>query len=91
MDEIIEAAKQIREDIDSLPIVQEYYRLKDLYENDKELEELRRESARLTNEGKEEEKKNLLHIYENHPLVNNYNIAKEQVQELLLSIKEIID
>jgi len=91
MDEIIEAAKQIREDIDSLPIVQEYYRLKDLYENDKELEELRREIARLTNEGKEEEKKNLLHIYENHPLVNNYNIAKEQVQELLLSIKEIID
>ena len=91
MDKIIEQAKQLREDIDSHPIVKEYYRLKKLYENDKELEQLRREIARLTSEGKEEEKKNLLHMYENHPLVNNYNIAKEQVEELLISIKDIID
>ena len=37
MDKIIEKAKSLREDIDNLPEVKEYYRLKTLYENDKEL------------------------------------------------------
>lgn len=91
MDELIKSAKEIREDVDNLPLVKEYYRLKELYENDKELEKLRKEIARLASEGKEEERKNLLHIYETHPLVSNYTSVKEEVMELLLSIKNIIE
>ena len=55
MDKIIEEAKALRKDIDSLPEVQEYYRLKTLMENDEELKRLRLEIARLAKEGKTEE------------------------------------
>ncbi len=91
MDKIVQDAKKLREEIDNLPTVQEYYHLKSLYEADEELANMRREIARLKNEGKEEERKNLLEIYNNHPLVNNYELAKQEVESLLLVIKNIID
>lgn len=91
MDKIIEEAKSLRNDIDSLPEIQEYYRLKELMENDKELSRLRIEIARLANEGKTEERKNLLTIYNSHPLVNNYNIAMEEAKSILRAIKDIIN
>ena len=91
MDKIIEEAKSLRKDIDSLPEIQEYYRLRNLMENDKELSRLRIEIARLANEGKLEERKNLLEIYNSHPLVNNYNIAMEEAKTILITIKDIIN
>ena len=91
MDKIVQDAKKLREEIDNLPTVQEYYRLKSLYEADGELANMRREIARLKKEGKEEERKNLLMVYNNHPLVNNYELAKQEVESLLLVIKNIID
>ena len=91
MDKVVQDAKKLREEIDNLPTVQEYYHLKSLYEADEELANMRREIARLKNEGKEEERKNLLEIYNNHPLVNNYELAKQEVESLLLVIKNIID
>ena len=91
MDKIIEEAKSLRNDIDSLPEIQEYYRLKNLMENDEELATLRKEIARLAQEGKNEERKNLLEIYNNHPLVNNYNLAMEEAKSILLAIKDIIN
>ena len=91
MDKIIEEAKSLRNEIDSLPEIQEYYRLKNLMENDEELATLRKEIARLAQEGKNEERKNLLEIYNNHPLVNNYNLAMEEAKSILLAIKDIIN
>ena len=91
MDKIIEEAKSLRKDIDSLPEIQEYYRLRNLMENDKELSRLRIEIARLANEGKLEERKNLLEIYNSHPLVNNYSIAMEEAKSILRTIKDIIN
>lgn len=90
MDEIILEAKKLREDIDNLPEVKEYYRLKELLEKDDDLRKMRSEIARLKAEGKEEERKNLLEVYNHHPLVNNYEMAKEEVRSLLLTIKNII-
>ena len=91
MDKIIEEAKSLRNDIDSLPEIQEYYRLRELMEKDQELSRLRKEIARLANEGKTEERKNLLAIYNSHPLVNNYNIATEEAKSILRAIKDIIN
>ena len=91
MDKIIKEAKSLRNDIDSLPEIKEYYRLRNLMENDKELSRLRIEIARLANEGKLEERKNLLEIYNSHPLVNNYNIAMEEAKSILRTIKDIIN
>lgn len=91
MDKIIEEAKSLRKDIDSLPVVQEYYSLKELMEKDEELSRLRKEIARLAQEGKLKERKNLLEIYNSHPLVNNYYLAMEEVKAILGSIKDIIN
>ena len=90
MDKIIEEAKTLRKDIDNLPEVIEYQRLKKLYESDEELARMRKDIARLKASGKEEERKNVLKIYENHPLVNNYEVAKQEVMDILLVIKNII-
>ena len=91
MDKIIEEAKSLRNDIDSLPEIQEYYRLKTLMENDEELRRLRTEIARLAKEGKTEERKNLLAVYNSNPLVNNYNIAMDEAKSILRAIKDIIN
>ena len=91
MDEVIELAKELRKDIDNLPEVQEYYRLKILYENNEELSKMRSEIARLKQEGKEEERNNLLNVYNSHPIVNNYELAKNEVQNILLAIKNEIE
>ena len=90
MDELISKAKELRNDIDNLLEVKEYYRLAYLYENDKELERLRKEIARLASLKKYEERDALLKIYNEHPLVNNYNLAKEELVILLNTIKDII-
>ena len=91
MDKLIKKARELREDIDNLPEVKEYYRLKSLYENDEELKRMRLEIARLKQLGKEEERKNLLSIYNSHPLVNNFEIAKQEVQNILLAIQNILN
>lgn len=90
MDEVIVKAKELKEEIDNLPEMKEYLKLKELMEKDEELKRLRKEIARLEKEGKKEEKNNLLNIYNNHPLVNNYYLAKEEVKQILSSIIQII-
>ena len=90
MDKVIEQALALKEDLLNLPEVKEYFSLKELYENDEELETMRKEIARLKTLGKEEERNNLLKIYNSHPLVNNFQIAKEEVKHILLTIKDII-
>lgn len=90
MDEVIEVTKKLKESLLELPEIKEYLKLKDLYEKDESLKQMRRDIARLKNEGKEEERNNLLNIYNNHPLVNNYNLAKEEVKAILQTIRDII-
>ena len=90
MDEVVELAKTLKQEIDKLPEMQEYLRLKSLLEKDEELATMRGEIARLQNEGKTKEKENLLAIYNSHPLVNNFYIAKEEITNLLSSISQIL-
>ncbi len=90
MSDLLEEVKSLRSDIDNLPEVQEYYRLKETYEKDEELQRMRVEIARLKSLGKEEERNNLLEIYNQHPLVVNYEVYKEEVEDLLRQIKNII-
>ena len=90
MDEIIKLAKELRHNIDEMDEVKEYYRLKSIFDSDEELKRLRHEIARLKSEGKEEERKNLLSIYNSHPLVVNYNASKEEVMSILRTVQDII-
>jgi len=91
MDKVLEKAKEIRKEINDLPEVKEYLALKELFENDKELKELRENIAKLEHFGKKEEKENLQKIYFSHPTVNNFYIAKQEVVNILNQLKDILD
>lgn len=90
MDEIIALTKELRENIDNLPEMKEYRKLKELLENNVELKNMRSDIARLTNEGKLTERDNLLQVYNSNPLVNNFYLAKEELKTILQTIKNII-
>ena len=91
MDKVIEEAVALRKEINSLPEIQEYFRLKELFEKDTSLQEMRQNIAKLKSEGKEEERKNLLEVYNKHPLVNNYYLTKEEAISILNTIKNILE
>ena len=90
MDKVLETAEKLKKSLLELPEFKEYLNLKDLYEKDESLKQMRLDIARLKKEGKEEERNNLIAIYNNHPLVSNYNIAREEVKEILQTIKDMI-
>lgn len=91
MDKVIQKAEELKALINELPEAKEYLTLKALMEANEELATMRRNIARLESENKQEEKANLLAIYNAHPLVNNYEIAKQDFKNLLQEIADIIN
>ncbi len=89
-DELELHLEELKKELDNSPVVQEYLSLKNALENDEELKRMREEIARLTNENKIEEKESLLAIYNSHPIVVNYNQAREEIVALLKQIKDIL-
>ena len=90
MDKIIELTKELRSELENTSEFQEYLRLKKILEENDSLRELRENIARLGHENKIEEKKNLQTIYDNNPLVVNFEIAKEEVKNILQTVKDIL-
>lgn len=90
-DPIIDKAKEIRSSLEELEEVKEYLKLKTLLENDESLRKMRLDIARLKKENKIEERDNLLKIYNSHPLVNNFYIAKEEVKAILKNIQTMLE
>ena len=91
MDNVIECAKKLKEELNALPLIKEFLNLKKEIEVNDEIKELKENLAYLKNNNKEEEYKNLLKIYHANPLINNYEILKEDVYALLDEIKNIIE
>ena len=90
MDKVLEKAKELRALIDETPEMKEYLNNKELLENNKGVYELKQNIANLKAQGKLVEAKNLEDIYNNHPLVNNFEASKEALYELLKTIQNII-
>lgn len=90
MDKVKEASSQLHDSLYELPEVIEYLILKHLFENDEELKRLRSNIAHLTAKGKESEKQKAIQEYNEHPLVNNYNLAREEVLSILETIQNIL-
>ena len=90
-DPIIDKAKEVRSSLEELEEVKEYLKLKTLLENDESLRKMRLDIARLKAENKIEERDNLLNIYNSHPLVNNFYIAKEEVKAILKNIQTMLE
>ena len=90
MDKVLEKAKELRTLIDETPEMKEYLKNKQLLENNKDVYELKQNIANLKAKGKLTEAKNLETVYNNHPLVNNFEASKEVLYELLKTIQNII-
>ena len=90
MDEVIKKTQELSEQIKKEPLVIEYLHLKELLENDEELKNLRKEIAKASLEKDEKKHQALKEMYDNHPLVNNFYLMKEEVENLLFEIKNII-
>ena len=90
MDKVLEKAKELRALIDETPEMKEYLKNKELLENNKDVYELKQNIANLKAQGKLVEAKNLEDLYNNHPLVNNFEASKETLYELLQTIESII-
>ena len=82
--------ERLKKELDNSSIIQEYLNLKSVLENDEELKKMRDEIARLASENKLEERDALLAIYNAHPIVSNYEQAREEVIALLNQIKDIL-
>ena len=89
-DELEQKLQSLKTELDNSPVIQEYLSLKEVLENNEELKKMRDEIARLTNENKLEERDALLAIYNAHPIVINYEQAREEIVNLLCQIKDIL-
>ena len=90
MDKVLEKAKELRLAIEETSEYKEYMLNKTALENSVDVLELKHNIANLKAKGKLEEAKNLEKLYNDHPLVNNYEASKEALYELLKTIESII-
>ena len=87
MDKVLEKAKELKAALDETPEMQEYLKYKALLENSEDVIELKHNIANLRAKGKLEEANNLQALYDNHPIVVNYEASKEALYELLKTIE----
>ena len=90
MDKVLETAKELRLAIEETPEYKEYMKNKALLENNEDVIALKQNIANLKAKGKFEEAKNLEALYNSHPLVNNFEVSKDALFELLRTIQNII-
>ena len=90
MDKVLEKAKELRLAIEETAEYQEYIKNKQLLENNKDVIELKHNIANLKAQGKLQEAQNLEKLYNSHPLVNNFEVSKDALYELLKTIQNII-
>lgn len=91
MNDAIELAKELKEEILKEPLIVEYFRIKRLVESNEEINALKRDIALAKAHHEDEFHKELLVKYNSHPLVVNYNTLKEEVNEYLSEISKIVN
>ena len=91
MDKVIIKAQELKEELYNEPLIMEYLRVKEIFENNEELEKMRRNIARLSINKNSEEYINKKKEYDHHPLVSNYYQLKEDVMDLLSEISKIVN
>lgn len=90
MNNVEMACEELKKQILDLPETKEFLRLKDLISKDDKIQAMRREIAKLESEGKTKERDNLLEEYNSIPLINNYNIMREEIYSILKEISDIL-
>ena len=90
MDKVIEKAKELKALIDETPEMKEFLKNKEQFEKSEDVIELKHNIANLRVQGKLNEANNLQALYNNHPIVVNYEASKDALYELLKTIQTII-
>ena len=90
MDKVIEKAKELKALIDQTPEMKEYLKNKQILENSQDVLELKHNIANLRAKGKYQEADNLQALYDEHPIVVNYEASKRALYELLKTIESLI-
>ena len=90
MDKVIEKAKELKALIDETPEMKEFLKNKEQFEKSEDVIELKHNIANLRAQGKLNEANNLQALYNNHPIVVNYEASKDALYELLKTIQTII-
>ena len=90
MDKVIEKAKELKALIDETPEMKEFLKNKEQFENSEDVIELKHNIANLRAQGKIKEASNLKELYDNHPIVANYEASKEALYALLKTVQSII-
>ncbi len=91
MNESIEIAKELKGELEKIPLIQEYRKVKTLLENDSELKELKAQITKAKLNNDVELHKSLLDKYNSHPMVNNYQVLQEEVYEYLKQVSDIVN
>ena len=89
MSRVIELTHELKKELDSLPLFQEYKRIKDLVDNSEELKELKAEIVKSSSN--KDRHKELLDRYNSHPLIVNLNELESEVSDYLKEICKIIN
>lgn len=91
MSKTIEIAKELKQELDALPLFQEYKRVKNLVENSDELNSLKQEIVKAKASNKDSLHKELLERYNSHPLIINLKALEDEVAEYLNQISKIVN
>ena len=90
MDNVLEKAKELKAAIDETNEMKEYLINKEQFEKSQDIIELKHNIANLKAKGKIQEANNLEALYDNHPIVVNYEASKAALYELLKTIETLI-
>lgn len=90
MSELNKHIEELKTYLYNSEVFKEYFALKEAFENDKDLEQKRKEIARAMDRG-DPNYESLKAAYEADPLVSNYYSIREEVDDLLLEIKNYLE
>ena len=91
MSDVIKLTKELKQDLDNLPLFQEYKRVKELVSSNEELNELHKEICQVSKTQDKAKHQALLERYNSHPLIVNLRELEGEVREYLAQISEIIN
>ena len=91
MNDIKNKAQELKDIIESEPLVQEYRRVESLYKESDEIKQILRDIDKASNDKDYELRKKLIEKFNNHPLVSNYMSLKEEVHDYLKQISNSLN
>ena len=91
MSKTIEIAKELKGELDKLPLFQEYKRVKSLVESNEEIQELKVRIAKAKARGEDKLHKELLNRYNNYPLIVNLQELEKEAVDYLSQIAKIVN